>query len=218
MIGEDPLVVVALVEDGPRRALGIQLSDGTSLSVAVNSEEARGLNPGLELSAIQYEALLLADERKRAARQVFVWLDRRPRTRHDLRTRLRDRGYSAASIETVLDQFETEGVVNDREFAERWGRERLRNRPVGPHWLRGRLRQEGIESAVVTEVVAELYAEFDEAGLAQRALSRKRFDCTEEKGRQRASRFLKSRGFSVPAVIDAIRQMQSGSSGSSGSY
>jgi regulatory protein len=208
---EDPLVVVALVEDGQRRSLSIELSDGTTLSVAANSNEARELNPGLELSALQHDALVLADERKRAARQVFLWLDRRPRTRHDLKTRLRNHEYSAASIETVLDQFETEGLVNDRDFAERWGRERLRNRPVGPHWLRGRLLKEGIDSDVVHEVVSGLYAEFEEAGLALRALGRKRFDCTEEKGRQRANRFLRSRGFSVSAVIEAIRQMQSGS-------
>jgi regulatory protein len=208
---EDPLVVVALVEDGQRRSLSIELSDGTTLSVAANSNEARELNPGLELSALQHDALVLADERKRAARQVFLWLDRRPRTRHDLKTRLRNHEYSAASIETVLDQFETEGLVNDRDFAERWGRERLRNRPVGPHWLRGRLLKEGIDSDVVHEVVSGLYAEFEEAGLALRALGRKRFDCTEEKGRQRANRFLHSRGFSVSAVIEAIRQMQSGS-------
>jgi regulatory protein len=211
VIGEDPLVVVALVEDGQRRSLSVELSDGTTLSVAANSNEARELNPGLELSALQHDALVLADERKRAARQVFLWLDRRPRTRHDLKTRLRNHEYSAASIETVLDQFETEGLVNDRDFAERWGRERLRNRPVGPHWLRGRLLKEGIDSDVVHEVVSGLYAEFEEAGLALRALGRKRFDCTEEKGRQRANRFLRSRGFSVSAVIEAIRQMQSGS-------
>jgi len=211
VIGEDPPVVVALVEDGQRRSLSVELSDGTTLSVAANSNEARELNPGLELSALQHDALVLADERKRAARQVFLWLDRRPRTRHDLKTRLRNHEYSAASIETVLDQFETEGLVNDRDFAERWGRERLRNRPVGPHWLRGRLLKEGIDSDVVHEVVSGLYAEFEEAGLALRALGRKRFDCTEEKGRQRANRFLRSRGFSVSAVIEAIRQMQSGS-------
>ena len=124
---------------------------------------------------------------------------------------MRDRGYSAVSIESVLDQFEAEGLVNDRDFAERWGRERLRNRPVGPHWLSGRLRQEGFNSDVVRGVVAGLYDEFEEAGLAVRALKSKRFDCAEEKGRQRANRFLRSRGFSITAVIDAIRQIQSGS-------
>ena len=211
MTGENTLVVVASVVDELRRALCIDLSDGTSLEVAASADEARGITPGLVLSDSQYDALMTADERKRAARQVFRWLDRRPRTRHDLRTRLRDRGYSAASIETVLDQFESEGLVDDRDFAERWGRERLRNRPVGPHWLTGRLRREGIDSEVVRGVVAGLYSEFEEAGLALRALRSKRLDCTEEKGRQRANRFLRSRGFSISAVIEAIREERSGS-------
>jgi regulatory protein len=211
MTGEEPLVVVGSVADELRHALCIDLSDGTSLEVAASAGEARGLTPGLELSAAQHDALLRADERKRAARQVFQWLDRRPRTRHDLRTRLRDRGFSPASVETVLDQFETEGLVNDRDFAEQWGRERLRNRPVGPHWLIGRLRREGIDSEVVRGVVAELYSEFEEAGLALRALRSKRLDCTAEKDRLRANRFLRSRGFSISAVIEAIRVEQTGS-------
>ena len=32
----------------------------------------------------------------------------------------------------VLDRFQSEGLVDDRAFAESFGRERLRNRPVGP--------------------------------------------------------------------------------------
>ena len=99
--------------------------------------------------------------------------------------------------------------MDDRDFAERWGRERLRNRPVGPHWLSGRLRQEGIDPELIRGVVAGLYAEFDEVDLAFRALSRRHFDCMEEKGRQRANRFLRSRGFSMAAVIGAIRRTQS---------
>ncbi|RKZ10201.1 hypothetical protein DRQ53_04245 [bacterium] len=208
MNGEEGLSVVGIVEDKARRALHIDLSDGSSLELAIDADEARELNPGLVLSAEQGEGLRVADERKRAARQVFRWLDRRARTRADLQRRLYEKGYSQACIGGVLDGFEKQGLVDDRAFAERFGLERLRNRPVGPRWLHGRLRQEGIDGEVVRSVVAGLFAAHDESELALRALRGRRIDCTQEAGRQKAARFLNSRGFGNPASIEAIQTLR----------
>lgn len=210
MIDESPVIVLSAIEDEARRSLVIELSDGTSCEVAVGADEARGISPGLELSPEQLEGLHLAEERKRAARQVFKWLDRRPRTRADLERRLVEKGFDRSLAGQVLDRFEAEGLVDDRSFAEQFGRERLRNRPVGPRWLGGRLRQEGIDGQVVRAVVDGLFEEFEEVELATRALVRKRADCGDEAGRQKAARFLNSRGFSTSAAVEAVRRVRSG--------
>lgn len=206
MTSDSPVIVLGSIEDETRRSISIELSDGTSLEVSMDAEEARGLTPGLALSPEQREGLAAADERKKIARQIFQWLDRRPRTRLDLQRRLMDRGYTRPAIDAVLDRFEAEGLVNDRAFAEQFGRERLRNRPVGPRWLSGRLRQDGIDGEVVRGVIQELFAEHDEVDLAARALQQKRVDCGEESGRKRAARFLNSRGFTTGAAVEAIRR------------
>lgn len=201
-----PVTVVSVAVDEEQRAVRVALSDGETLTLAAHAVEARELHPGLELSHPRVEALRLADERKRIARRIFAWLDRRPRTRRDLERRLGERGHSPEAIGAVLDRFEAEGLVDDRAFAEQFGRERLRTRPVGPHWLGGRLRQEGVDPDVVREVVGALFAEYDEVELAGQALQRKRIDCRQERGRQRAARFLQSRGFSTEAAVEAVRQ------------
>jgi regulatory protein len=206
MTAPAPITVLAVSDDEARRAVRVDLSDGTSLTLASTAAEVRDLRPGLALSALDLQRLRSADERKRAARQVFSWLDRRPRTRRDLERRLAERGFSAEAIDPVLDRFEAEGLVDDRAFAERFARERLNTRPSGPYWLTGRLRQEGVDAATVREVVAALFAECEEADVAAEALSRKRFDCVSERGRERAARFLRSRGFSTEAAIEAIRR------------
>lgn len=204
------VTVLSVTGNEEQRAVQVELSDGTSLDLAADAVEARELHPGLELSSDQLELLRLADERKRIARQVFSWLDRRPRTRLDLQRRLLERGFQRVAIDPVLDRFEVEGLVDDRAFAEQFGRERLRTRPVGPHWLTGRLRQEGIDPAIVRDVVAALFAEHDEGELAFGALCRKRIDCSAERGRQRAARFLQSRGFSTAAAVEAISRARAG--------
>lgn len=208
MTSDSPVIVLGSIEDETRRSLCIELSDGTSLEVALDAEEARGLTPGLALSPEQRAGLAVADERKKIARQIFQWLDRRPRTRLDLQRRLLDRGYTRQAIDAVLDGFEAQGLVNDRAFAEQFGRERLRNRPVGPRWLLGRLRQDGIDAMVVRSVVDDLFGESDEVELAVRALQQKRVDCGEETGRKRAARFLNARGFTTGAAVEAIRRVR----------
>jgi regulatory protein len=210
-VSEEPRpTVLRVVEDAAARALCVALSDGSTYEIAIDSAEARDIVPGLELEQDRREGLRRAERRKLAARKVFGWLDRRPRTREELRRRLAEAGFDDEIASPVLDRFEAEGLVDDRRFAEQWGRERLRNRPVGPRWLAGRLRQEGIDPGVVRAVVDELYAELDESELAERALRKRRLDCDTEAGRGRAARFLGSRGFSTGSSIEAIRRVRQG--------
>ena len=63
---------------------------------------------------------------------------------------------------------------------------------------------------MVRGVVSRLFEEFDEVDLATSALLRRRIDCSEESGRQKAARFLKSRGFSTSAAVEAVRRVREG--------
>lgn len=204
----DPLLVVRIDEEDAGRSLSVVLSDGTVLQLAAEAKEARDIVPGLPLSEEAQAALLAADERKRIAKTVFGWLDRRPRTRMDLRQRLLAKGHAPDVVDATLDQFEAQGLIDDRAFAEQFARERLRNRPVGPRWLLGRLRQEGVEGQVVQQVVKTVFEEEDEAELAVRALRGRRLDLSSEAGRGKAARFLSSRGFGAQAAVRAVGELK----------
>lgn len=206
---DDPIhevIVLTVGLDEERGALRIELDDGSSFTVAPDAPEARGITPGLSVGPETIDGLRTADERKEIARRVFGWLDRRPRCRADLRQRLRQRGHDDALIDPVLDRFERQGLVDDREYAALWVEQAVRRRPVGRTWLWSRLRQQGVEASIATEAVQRVLGADDELEAAQRALAKRRFDLEDANVRMKAMRFLAQRGFGGAVAKTAIRQ------------
>lgn len=206
------VIVLTVGLDEGRGSLRIELDDGSSFTVAPDAPEARGITPGLSVDPERIDALRVADERKEIARRVFGWLDRRPRSRADLRRRLRQRGHDDAVIDPVLDRFEQQGLVDDREFATLWVEQAVRRRPVGRTWLWSRLRQQGVDASIASEAVDRVLDSEDEVEAARRALAKRRFDLEDDSVRMKAMRFLKQRGFGGAVVSAVIREARAGDS------
>jgi regulatory protein len=200
--------VTAVDLDEDRRTLVVVLDDGTRLEIAPDAEEARGLAPGLRIDAVRWQELARASERKAIARTVFAMLDRRARSRSDLRQRLIARGHAADAVDAVLAQCVEQGLVDDLAFARTWARAQLRRRGVGPRWLRARLRDLGVGSEDVDVVLAELAADGDPVDDAMRALARRRLDLEVESDQRRAVRFLQGRGFTGSTALQALDRMR----------
>ncbi len=130
-------------------------------------------------------------------------LARREHSRRELATKLRQRRLPNDRIETVLDEFETEGWLSDDRFAEAFVRQRM-DAGYGPIRIRSELQQKGVDlvPACLTDIGEE-----DWNGRAIRARER-RFGLRNiqedwpEKGRQ--ARFLTQRGFSSSQVERAL--------------
>lgn len=197
--------VLSVVADEERRALVIELDDGSTHVTAPDAPEARGLTPGLVLSDDARSALEHAATRKEIARRVFDWLDRRPRCRADLHRRLRARDYEPAAIDAVLDRFEQQGLVDDRAYARAWAEQTVRRKGVGRRWIEARLRQQGIDASLAREAADAVLDAEAELEQAKRALVSRRMDLDDARQRQRALRFLQQRGFGGATARAALR-------------
>lgn len=98
-----------------------------------------------------YEGEELTVERRRelesiAAREAAIGLlARRERSRAELRTALKRKGFEIGSIEQVLDALEKERLQSDSRFANAWISTRRRLSPRGRAALAYELKQKGIE-------------------------------------------------------------------------
>ncbi len=144
-----------------------------------------------------------SDAFRRAKQQAYRYLGYRSRTTWELRDRLRRRGYAADVIDAVLSDLAAQGYVNDCKVASEWARYRLQARPMGRKRLAWELRQRGVEGDLLEEVLRGVYAEFDEASLAEQA-ARKRLRGIPypipPQERQRLARYLAGLGFEPDAV------------------
>lgn len=94
------------------------------------------------------------------------------RSEHDLRTRLRERGYEDTVIAAVLDRLRRAGYVDDAAYALTWVRTRSVTKSLAAPVLRQELRQRGIDAELIESALAALTAE-DEDDRARALLQRR---------------------------------------------
>lgn len=143
------------------------------------------------------------DQEYRARATALRLLARREHSRLELSLKLRQRKVSGDIIESVLDDYESEGWLDDSRFADVYARQRM-DLGYGPLRILGELQQRGVHKS------PECLDEMTEEDWCQQAISlrQKRYGLTDlsedwdEKVRQ--ARFLNRRGYSASQVERAL--------------
>ena len=130
------------------------------------------------------------------------------RTVKEIRMKLEEKEFSEENIEKVIAFLEKYGYADDREYCRKYIREKLRMKPKSGYALKIELRQRGISSRIIDEVMAE--TEMDEEGDAFHWLERKSrgiWPPADEKQKKKFYDFLLRKGYSYDIIGEAFRQM-----------
>ncbi len=143
------------------------------------------------------------DDQQAARLAALKLLNRRDYGARELGQRLAERGFAAATVQTVVDHLVQEKLLDDARYALHFVAYHA-NRGQGPVRIAHRLREAGVAAELVTAVVDASSAEWRRRCGEVR---RKRFGAREpgswaERGKQ--GRFLTQRGFSSDQVRAAI--------------
>ena len=152
------------------------------------------------------------DPQRLAMNKAIRFLSRRQHSRGELRRKLLDRDFPSYIVNNVLDECQRLGFINDRDFATAYLAE-LQQRGAGHNKCRAAMLAKGLPSELVNEMLHNSTNPDDELARAQQALARKRPSLSREtdprKHRQKAIRFLLSRGFSLPTATRAYNTPES---------
>jgi regulatory protein len=126
-----------------------------------------------------------------------------------LREKLHGREFDESDIETALMRMVSEGWVDDRRYAERFAESALASgRYYGPR-LRQEMRRRGVPPELVSEVLGRVLMERDETGevraIVDRRFSGFSFSTASDREKRRTVGFLQRRGFSLSAIMRALR-------------
>ncbi len=171
------------------------------------------LHEGQAIDDDTLQRALLAEERRRATDSAYRYLARRAHSAHELKVKLRRRGFPQAIVDEVIDGLRQRGYVDDLEFARSYVRNRMATSPVGEMALRAELRKRGVAGSEIDAAVGEVLSEHDPVKVASE-IARKRLraygDLDAGKARQRVANFLLRRGFSYEIVGEALREVMQG--------
>jgi len=195
----------------------------TPLEIALDVAERFGIHVGTVLQPADLARLEADDARWRVRQAALHLLAYRPRAEHELRTRLKAKGFAPDAVEWCLQRLREQGLVDDHAFASAYARGRIRLRPCGRFRLSRELRQRGIAADVADATIAAAFRdeETSEQTLAieaarswvrrqsrtgAEALAAKDSSKERERGRRRLHAFLARRGFAPDPIRVALAE------------
>lgn len=121
-------------------------------------------------------------------------LSRRGYSRAQLMGKLQDKGYERTEIEQALDKAQSEGWINDLEYAKSLTRSRVQS-GYGPAYIRQYLIGKGISNEMAQDVIGD--EQWDWWQAIQRAFEKKYQVMPDDfKLKRRCQAYLYRRGFS----------------------
>jgi regulatory protein len=207
---------------GPRGLDVLVHLEGTDpFEVTLEALERSRLGVGDRLSEDARKELAELDADVRVREAALHLLSFRARTRKELETRLRQKGFPVGRIRPCLDSLEGKGLLDDEAVAAAFVRDRLRHRPRGRSRLVSELRAKGVDADLASEATRQVFEdeEVTDSGLARAeaerwirrqgaatlaALARDHHTRERDKARRRLHGYLARRGFRGDALTAAL--------------
>ena len=167
------------------------------------------LKIGDKLTKDELQRLNVESNLSKAKSKALDYLSRSPHTKFDIISKLKAKGYDGQIAELLAAELEEMGLIDDREYAVLYV-ELAKEKCYGPAKIRYELAHHGVP----IHIVAEIMEAFDGTGTDELAelLKQKYRGCDfgDIKVKQRAVRYLASRGFDFDKINEAIRHIQDG--------
>jgi regulatory protein len=192
-------------------ALTKQKKSGQRVNLFLDGEFAFGLlaltaanlRVGQQLSAAELEALRRDDAVNMAQERALSLLERRPRSKAEIRQRLLRAGFAAEAVEAALARLERVGLVDDAAFARYWVEQRLSFHPRSRRALRYELLREGVGREIIDQALSQV-EDGDVAAALLRQYLAKTKEADAQKRSQAAFTLLRSRGFDYQVIKEAM--------------
>jgi regulatory protein len=200
--------ITALRLNARKKQVNVFVDGLFSLSIANELAVINRLQVGRSLSSAQIEELKKANLSQNCTEAAVHYLSYRPRSEHEVRQRLRRRGFDNNTVDEVIMKLKDRGLIDDVAFSEYWRNNRLSFSPRSARLINLELRQKGVAKETANEAVEDLNEENSvyEAGLKKaRRLTSLDYDCF----RSRLYDYMIRRGFSyekIRHVIDRLWQ------------
>ena len=147
----------------------------------------------------------------RARNNAYALLRQRPRSEHEIRERLKLKGYGEAIVEEIVELLKKAGDIDDARFAGLWVESRMHMNPAGDVVLKHELKAKGVSDSIIEATLTEKAEKFDEYEVAL-SMAKERFERFKKLDRQKAMKrvydFLLRRGFkydTVRGIIEALK-------------
>lgn len=148
--------------------------------------------------------VLVQNAREKAVRL----LTSKDRTEHELVERLRAEGFDQDVARMAVDGLKSIGYVDDSRFILKYASDRMKNRALSKKALSYELAQKGIETALITEVLADFEQNDEEVALRAARKKFGKYDIKAGEMEKKVMGFLAHRGFSIETAKSVLKRLE----------
>ena len=204
-LGEFTIGVITALKIQARNKERVNVFIDNSYALAVTLSVAANLKKGQVLTEAEIEQLKAQDLRHKAYVHAIRYLGYRDRSRAEMEQYLQQKDYPPDVVDEIVERLQQENYIDDLSFAQTWLENRTRFRPKGALALRYELRQKGI----ATDIIENILETLDETELARQAIDKKLSqwkNLDHIKFKTKGIGFLRRRGFAYETAHHVIDQ------------
>ena len=142
---------------------------------------------------------------KRVRLRAMHLLNQMDRTEQQLRTKLKQNGYTDYMVDQALEYVKSFGYINDSGYTERFIMSRMKKKSRKE--IYAALCQKGIDKETIDQAMEECYAEDGEQEAIKDLIRKKRFDIenSDYKEKEKIYAYLMRKGFSYESVRQVLQ-------------
>jgi regulatory protein len=149
----------------------------------------------------------LSSSAQNARAYAFLLLKFRLRSEQELKTRLKQKGFSEALSQDTVNFLKEKEFINDRIFARGWVASRLK-RPFGLRKIRQELICKGLDKEIIQDALLAVKEHYHESQIVSQ-LAQQRFSRLKNieplKAKARVYAYLLRRGFAADVVGEIVK-------------
>jgi regulatory protein len=165
---------------------------------------------GKEIDVAEWEYIIIEEEKKKAERVGLHYLSYRPRATKEMVLHLASKDFTSEIIDTLIERWTQVGYLNDHTFAKQWLEERIRLKKKGRLLLREELKQKGVSSNIIDQVMVTVDQDEEFRACLELAQKKKRMikETEKRKAKQKLYAYLQRRGYPFEMIQTVLLKLE----------
>ena len=163
------------------------------------------LSTGTCLSDEELVKVKIDEVLQKIKEQILHLLSYRARSRFELFTRMSSRGFEKDQVYNVIDELESKGYIDDKEFSKMYALHLVKSKYLGKIAVKHHFLKHQISPEILDPILDELYIEYPTDTLIQKIINKKKLEFTPELiSDKKLMSHIKRKGFSWGEITSAL--------------
>jgi len=163
------------------------------------------LHAGKQLDASEINKIKSAESERKLRDQAYRFLSRRAHSCKELYDKLIIKEYPPSAINNIIDEFVSNGYLNDTEFTKIFINEEIKLKKSGPLLIKNKLIKKGVNREIIDDLLSSLYDENEQVENCS-YLVLKKYKRISREQKKAVINYLRNKGYHWDQISLAIPQ------------